>query len=73
MAGAMTVDGNLIRVDWPTQWIARLLSLPFLAAGGYLLWNVALGVHNDVSSFGRLSDDLVPILRTVRVLFMRWL
>jgi hypothetical protein len=58
----MTVDGNLIRVDWPTQWIARLLSLPFLAAGGYLLWNVALGVHNDVSSFGRLSDDLVPIL-----------
>ena len=62
MADAMTVDGNLIRVEWPGQWIARILSLPFLAAGSYLLWNVALGVHNDLAGFGRLSDDLVPIL-----------
>ncbi|MBR0829598.1 hypothetical protein JQ596_29100 [Bradyrhizobium manausense] len=62
MASAMNVDGNRIRVDWPTQWIARVLSLPFLAAGGFLLWNVALGIRNDFAGFGRLSDDLVPIL-----------
>jgi len=62
VARAMTVDGNLIRFDWPGQWIARVLSVPFLAAGGYLLWNVALGMRNDFAGFGRLSDDLVPIL-----------
>lgn len=62
MASAMTVDGNLIRVDWPVQWIARLLSLPFLAASGYLLWNVALGLQQDFVGFGRLGDDWVPLL-----------
>ena len=62
MANATTMDGNLFRFDWPGQWIARVLSVPFLAAGGYLLWNVALGIRQDFSGFGRLSDDLVPIL-----------
>jgi hypothetical protein len=62
MARATTMDGNLIRFDWPGQWIARVLSAPFLAAGGYLLWNVALGLRQDFAGFGRLSDDLVPIL-----------
>ncbi|OAF15376.1 hypothetical protein AYJ54_40535 [Bradyrhizobium centrolobii] len=61
MAGAMTVDGT-IRIDRPMPWIGRLLSLPLLAASAYLLWNVALGLRQDFSGFGRLADDLVPVL-----------
>ena len=62
MAGAMTVDGGIVRIDRPMPWIGRLLSLPLLAASAYLLWNVALGLHQDFSGFGRLADDLVPVL-----------
>jgi hypothetical protein len=62
MTGAMTVDGGIVRIDRPMPWIGRLLSLPLLAASGYLLWNVALGLHQDFSGFGRLADDLVPVL-----------
>ncbi len=38
------------------------MSLPLLAASGYLLWNAALGLREDFSGFGRLADDLVPVL-----------
>jgi len=62
MAGAMTVDGGMVRIDRPMPWVGRLLSLPLLAASGYLLWNVALGLRQDFSGFGRLADDLVPVL-----------
>jgi hypothetical protein len=62
MAGAMTVDGSMVRIDRPMPWVGRLLSLPLLAASFYLLWNVALGLHQDFSGFGRLADDLVPVL-----------
>lgn len=62
MAGAMTVDGSMVRIDRPMPWVGRLLSLPLLAASGYLLWNVALGLRQDFSGFGRLADDLVPVL-----------
>ena len=62
MAGAMTVDGGMVRIDRPMPWIGRLLSLPLLAASAYLLWNVALGLRQDFSGFGRLADDLVPVL-----------
>ncbi|MDH2355778.1 hypothetical protein QCM80_34700 [Bradyrhizobium sp. SSUT112] len=62
MAGAMTVDGGMDRIDRPMPWIGRLLSLPLLAASAYLLWNVALGLRQDFSGFGRLADDLVPVL-----------
>jgi hypothetical protein len=62
MAGAMTVDGGVVRIDRQMPWIGRLLSLPLLAASGYLLWNVALGLRQDFSGFGRLADDLVPVL-----------
>lgn len=61
MAGAMTVAGGMVRIDRPMPWIGRLLSLPLLAASGYLLWN-ALGLRQDFSGFGRLADDLVPVL-----------
>ncbi|TQF33210.1 hypothetical protein [Bradyrhizobium sp. UNPA324] len=61
MAGAMTVDGT-IRIDRPMPWVGRLLSLPLLAASSYLLWNVALGLRQDFFGFGRLADDLVPVL-----------
>ena len=37
MAGAMTVDGGMVRIDRPMPWIGRLLSLPLLAASSYLL------------------------------------
>jgi hypothetical protein len=43
-------------------WFGRLLSLPLLAASAYLLWNVGLGLRQDFSGFGRLADDLVPVL-----------
>src|SRR5437764_2161207 len=33
-----------------------------LAASAYLLWNVALGLRQDFFGFGRLADDLVPVL-----------
>jgi hypothetical protein len=62
MSGAMTVDGGIVRIDRPMPWVGRLLSLPLLAASGYLLWNVALGLRQDFSGFGRLADDLVPVL-----------
>ena len=62
MAGAMTVDGGVVRIDRQMPWIGRLLSLPLLAASGYLLWNVALGLRQDFSGFGRLANDLVPVL-----------
>lgn len=62
MAGAMTVDGSIVRIDRPMPWVGRLLSLPLLAASFYLLWNVALGLRQDFSGFGRLADDLVPVL-----------
>lgn len=62
MAGAMTVDGGIVRIDRPMPWIGRLLSLPLLAASAYLLWNVALGLRQDFFGFGRLADDLVPVL-----------
>lgn len=62
MSGAMTVDGGTVRIDRPMPWVGRLLSLPLLAASGYLLWNVALGLRQDFSGFGRLADDLVPVL-----------
>lgn len=62
MAGAMTVDGGIVRIDRPMPWIGRLLSLPLLAASVYLLWNVALGLRQDFFGFGRLADDLVPVL-----------
>ncbi|EJN11175.1 hypothetical protein PMI42_05501 [Bradyrhizobium sp. YR681] len=62
MAGAMTVDGGIVRIDRPMPWVGRLLSLPLLGASGYLLWNVALGLRQDFSGFGRLADDLVPVL-----------
>ncbi|WP_439399484.1 hypothetical protein ACRQ5Q_19160 [Bradyrhizobium sp. PMVTL-01] len=62
MAGAMTVDGSMIRIDRPMPWVGRLLSLPLLGASGYLLWNVALGLRQDFSGFGRLADDLLPVL-----------
>jgi hypothetical protein len=62
MAGAMTVDGSMVRIGRPMPWVGRLLSLPLLAASFYLLWNVALGLHQDFSGFGRLADDLVPVL-----------
>jgi hypothetical protein len=58
----MTVDGSMVRIDRPMPWVGRLLSLPLLAASFYLLWNVALGLHQDFSGFGRLADDLVPVL-----------
>ncbi|WP_027553085.1 hypothetical protein [Bradyrhizobium sp. Cp5.3] len=61
MASAMTVDGT-IRIDWSMPWVGRPLSLPLLAASAYLLWNVALGLQQDFSGFGRLADDLVPVL-----------
>jgi len=62
MASAMTVDGSIVRIDRPMPWFGRLLSLPLLAASGCLLWNVALGLRQDFSGFGRLADDLVPVL-----------
>jgi hypothetical protein len=62
MAGAMTVDGSMVRIDRPMPRVGRLLSVPLLAASFYLLWNVALGLHQDFSGFGRLADDLVPVL-----------
>jgi hypothetical protein len=62
MADAMTVDGSIVRIDRPMPWVGRLLSLPLLAASGYLLWNVALGLRQDFAGFGRLADDLVPVL-----------
>ncbi|MBW7965824.1 hypothetical protein [Bradyrhizobium sp. BR 10261] len=62
MAGAMTLDGGIVRIDRPMPWFGRLLSLPLLAASFYLLWNVALGLRQDFSGFGRLADDLVPVL-----------
>ncbi|MET4800380.1 hypothetical protein [Bradyrhizobium sp. LB11.1] len=62
MAGAMTVDGSIVRIERPMPWFGRLLSLPLLAASAYLLWNVALGLRQDFSGFGRLADDLVPVL-----------
>ena len=62
MAGAMSVDGSIVRIDRPMPWLGRLLSLPLLAASAYLLWNVALGLRQDFSGFGRLADDLVPVL-----------
>ncbi len=61
MADAMT-DDRIVRIDRPMPWIGRLLSLPLLAASAYLLWNVALGLRQDFSGFGRLADDLVPVL-----------
>src|SRR2546421_6631345 len=62
MAGAMTVDGSIVRIDRPMPWVGRLLSLPLLGASVYLLWNVGLGLRQDFSGFGRLADDLVPVL-----------
>lgn len=62
MMGAMSIDGSTVRIDHSMPWFGRLLSLPLLAASGYLLWNVALGLRQDFSGFGRLADDLVPIL-----------
>lgn len=62
MADAMTVDGSIVRIDRPMPWVGRLLSLPLLAASGYLLWNVALGLRQDFAGFGRVADDLVPML-----------
>jgi hypothetical protein len=62
MAGAITVDGSIVRIDRPMPWFGRLLSLPLLAASAYLLWNVGLGLRQDFSGFGRLADDLVPVL-----------
>ena len=62
MAVAMTVDGSIVRIDRPMPWFGRLLSLPLLAASAYLLWNVGLGLRQDFSGFGRLADDLVPVL-----------
>jgi hypothetical protein len=61
MEGATVLDGT-IRIDRPMPWFGRLLSLPLLAASGYLLWNVALGLRQDFFGFGRLADDLVPVL-----------
>jgi hypothetical protein len=61
MADAMT-DDRIVRIDRPMPWIGRLLSLPLLAASAYLLWNVGLGLRQDFSGFGRLADDLVPVL-----------
>ncbi|GLR84782.1 hypothetical protein [Bradyrhizobium iriomotense] len=61
MASAMSADGT-IRIDRPMPWIGRLLSLPLLAASAYLLWNVGLGLRQDLSGFGRLADDWVPVL-----------
>jgi hypothetical protein len=58
----MTVDGSIVRIDRPMPWFGRLLSLPLLAASAYLLWNVGLGLRQDFSGFGRLADDLVPVL-----------
>jgi hypothetical protein len=43
----MTVDGGTVRIDRPMPWVGRLLSLPLLAASGYLLWNVGLGLRQD--------------------------
>lgn len=62
MTGAITVDGGLVRIDRPMPWIGRLLSLPLLTPSAYLLWNVSLGLRQDFSGFGRLADDLVPVL-----------
>lgn len=62
MAAAMSVNGSIVRIDRPMPWFGRLLSLPLLAASAYLLWNVALGLRQDFSGFGRLADDLVPVL-----------
>ena len=62
MAGATTVDGGIVRIDQPMPWVGRLLSLPLLASSGYLLWNVALGLRQDFFGFGRLADDLMPVL-----------
>ncbi|MGY8660891.1 hypothetical protein Q3C01_00800 [Bradyrhizobium sp. UFLA05-109] len=61
IADATILDGT-IRIDRPMPWIGRLLSLPLLAASAYLLWNVALGLRQDLSGFGRLADDWVPVL-----------
>jgi hypothetical protein len=62
MTGAMTVNGGTVRIDRPMPWVGRLLALPLLAASVYLLWNVGLGLRQDFSGFGRLADDLVPML-----------
>ena len=62
MASAMSVDDGVVRIDRPMPWFGRLLSLPLLAASAYLLWNVALGLRQDFTGFGRLADDLVPVL-----------
>jgi hypothetical protein len=61
MASAAVMNG-IIRIDRPMPWVGRLLALPLLAASFYLLWNVALGLRQDFSGFGRLADDLVPAL-----------
>src|SRR5262245_29377499 len=42
MAVAMTREGQTIRVEWLRRWYLRPLSLPFLAAALYFLWNAAL-------------------------------
>lgn len=52
MTGAMTLDRSIVRIDRPMPWFGRVLSLPLLAASGYLLWNVALGLHQDLASAG---------------------
>ena len=54
---AIAVTGDIVRVEWPIRWIERLLALPFLAAGTYFLWNVALGLPYDLVGLNRFSED----------------
>ncbi|MGJ4944599.1 hypothetical protein ACQR1W_28820 [Bradyrhizobium sp. HKCCYLS1011] len=59
MAGAAT--GDIIRVRLPIPLLGRLLALPLIAAGAYLLWNVALGLSEVLASPGDARDEWAGI------------
>jgi hypothetical protein len=44
------------------RWFSRLFALPFLAAGFYFLWNVALGLQYDIVGLNRFSEDWSGLL-----------
>jgi hypothetical protein len=62
MVTRLTDNGDTIRVDHFARWYGRLGAVPLIAAAFWFYYNAFLGLEQDVTGEGTLSDNLLGLL-----------
>ncbi|WP_315703295.1 MULTISPECIES: hypothetical protein [unclassified Bradyrhizobium] len=58
---AAAAEADIIRLELPMPLLGRAIALPLIAAGCYLLWNVAVGLGEVLASPSYPGGDWAAI------------